>query len=288
MVRKARYHGNSGLDHMTKTDNTEIACADIAGAEMQVSLPYIGLYDAPRDDAGLDTQCLFGERFTVTDEAGDFYHGTLSTDGYRGYVPKSGLMPYMADATHRVIVPRSLVTRHADIKSGMLFGLSLGVLVTVLDDGDKEQDEIARMQTPQGDGYMPRRHLVPCDHVVNDWVAVAESLLGTPYGWGGRDSSGLDCSALVQLALQAGGIVAPRDSGPQAAELGNPIADDALLIRGDLIFWKGHVGIMQDAINLLHANAYHMQVASENLHNALPRIAREAGDITTRRRILRT
>jgi hypothetical protein len=31
-----------------------------------------------------------------------------------------------------------------------------------------------------------------------------------------------------------------------------------------------------------------MQVASENLHDALPRIVREAGDITTRRRILPT
>ena len=273
---------------MTRNINSDSGGADINAIQMQVSLPYIGLYDAPRDDAGLDTQCLFGECFTVTDDAGDFYHGTLLTDGYRGYVPKSGLMPYIADATHRVIVPRSLVTCGSDIKSGMLFGLSLGVLVTVLDKGDKEQDEIARIQTPQGNGYMPRRHLVPCDHVAKDWVSVAESLLGAPYGWGGRDSGGLDCSALVQLALQGGGIAAPRDSGPQAAELGDPIADGEPLMRGDLIFWKGHVGIMQDAANLLHANAHHMQVASENLHDALPRIAREAGDITTRRRLLRT
>jgi cell wall-associated NlpC family hydrolase len=96
----------------------------------------------------------------------------------------------------------------------------------------------------------------------------------------------LDCSALVQLALQAGGVSAPRDSSPQASELGDLLADDAPLMRGDLIFWKGHVGIMLDANILLHANAYHMQVASENLHDALPRITREAGDITARRRIV--
>ena len=266
---------------------TGIDRLDIPHAEMQISVPYIGLYDAPHDDAGLDTQCLFGEGFTVTGQKGDFYHGKLSTDGYEGYVPKVGLTPYMTDATHRVIVPRSLVTRRADIKSGMMFGLSLGAQVTVLDNADlTTASQTAHILTPQGDGFMPWRHLVPCDHVVADWVAIAESLLGTPYGWGGRDSGGLDCSALVQLALQTAGVFAPRDSGPQAANLGNPIADDALLKRGDLIFWKGHVGIMQDAVNLLHANAYHMQVASENLRDAMPRIAQEAGDVTTRRRIL--
>lgn len=263
-------------------DTTQQTAANI----MQVCLPYIGLYDAPRANAGLDTQCLFGEQFNVTGEAGDFYHGTLMTDGYQGYVPKAGLIPPMAKPTHRVIVPRTLVTRTADIKSGMLFGLSLGGLVTVRDDGDSPEIQTAHIQTPHGDGYLPRRHLVPCDHAVADWVAIAESLTGVPYGWGGRDSSGLDCSALVQLALQAGGIDAPRDSGPQASELGDLLADDAPLMRGDLIFWKGHVGIMLDANILLHANAHHMQVASENLLEALPRITREAGDITARRRIL--
>ena len=264
---------------------TRIETPYITDAEMQVSLPYIGLYDAPRDDAGLDTQCLFGEGFTVMGETDDFFHGTLKTDGYQGYVPKSGLVASMAKPTHRVIVPRTLVTRTADIKSGTLFGLSLGAQVTVRDDGDVAEPQTAHIQTPHGAGYMPWRHLVPCDHAVTDWVAIAESLLGMPYGWGGRNSGELDCSALVQLALQAGGIDAPRDSGPQAVALGDLLADGAPLMRGDLIFWKGHVGIMRDAINLLHANAHHMQVASENLHEALPRITREAGAVTARRRL---
>lgn len=264
---------------------TRIETPDITDAEMQVSLPYIGLYDAPHNDAGLDTQCLFGEGFTVTGETGDFFHGTLSTDGYQGYVPKSGLMPFMAMPTHRVIVPRTLVTRTADIKSGALFGLSLGAQVTVREDDKLAKSQTVHIKTPHGAGYMPWRHLVPCDHVVTDWVAIAESLLDMPYGWGGRNSGELDCSALVQLALQAGGINAPRDSGPQAATLGDLLADDAPLMRGDLIFWKGHVGIMRDATNLLHANAHHMQVASENLHKALPRIRREAGEVTARRRL---
>jgi cell wall-associated NlpC family hydrolase len=46
--------------------------------------------------------------------------------------------------------------------------------------------------------------------------------------------------------------------------------------RGDLIFWKGHVGVMRDAQTLLHANAFHMQVTSEPLEVAIARIATPA------------
>ena len=45
------------------------------------------------------------------------------------------------------------------------------------------------------------------------------------------------------------------------------------LRRGDLVFWKGHMGVMRDAETLLHANAYFMQVTSEPLAAAIARIA---------------
>ena len=87
-------------------------------------------------------------------------------------------------------------------------------------------------------GHVPAHHLAPLGHVVADWVAVAESLIGTPYRWGGRDGIGIDCSALVQLSLAAGGIRAMRNSGDQE----KPSADHRSslgLVRGDLVFWKG-------------------------------------------------
>ena len=42
--------------------------------------------------------------------------------------------------------------------------------------------------------------------------------------------------------------------------------------RGDLIFWKGHIGVMLDAARLLHANGHHMAVAIEPLAEAEERI----------------
>ena len=174
--------------------------------------------------------------------------------------------------------------------------LSLGALVTIA----ALQDDRAEIIIPSGNGFLPRQHLLPlasgvagggaaASHIlgdvtqIDDWVAIAERLVASPYKWGGRCAWGLDCSALVQLALAAGGIDAPRDSGPQH-HIGSGIDDISQLHRGDLVFWHGHVGIMQDRTNLLHANAHHMAVASEPLANAIQRIAITAGPVTALRR----
>ena len=88
------------------------------------------------------------------------------------------------------------------------------------------------------------------------------------------------------MALIACGIDCPRDSDQQA-ELGRELHHGEPFLRGDLVFWKGHVGFMANERMLLHANASHMAVAYEPLKDAAARIE-EAGDgpITARRRVL--
>jgi cell wall-associated NlpC family hydrolase len=114
-------------------------------------------------------------------------------------------------------------------------------------------------------GWAPLQHLAAVDAFESDFVAVAERLTGIPYVWGGRSTLGLDCSALVQLALARCGVQAPRDSDMQEAALGKPVpfdGDVAALRRGDIVFWKGHVGIFIAPDRFLHANARDMAVAS--------------------------
>jgi cell wall-associated NlpC family hydrolase len=103
--------------------------------------------------------------------------------------------------------------------------------------------------------------------------------------WGGKTRLGLDCSGLVQVALQATGVKAPRDSDMQEAELGRVIEMSDGLERGDLVFWKGHVGILTDGFSLLHANAHHMGVVIEPLQSAVSRISRSGSEITAIKRL---
>ena len=97
---------------------------------------------------------------------------------------------------------------------------------------------------------------------------------------------GIDCSGLVQNALLLAGVNAPRDTDLQQAALGRPVAAGAALARGDLIFWKGHVGVMRDTRLLLHANATHMLVTSEPLDEVRARnLKAGAGDVTAIKRL---
>ena len=67
--------------------------------------------------------------------------------------------------------------------------------------------------------YKNEKKLVTChsvilldyNHKVKDWVVMAEQLEGTPYRWGGRDTIGIDCSALLQLSYQTYGEMIPRN-----------------------------------------------------------------------------
>lgn len=83
------------------------------------------------------------------------------------------------------------------------------------------------------------------------------------------------------------GRVCPRDADQQERALGTalPPGLDGLQ-RGDLVFWKGHVGLMLDADRLIHANGHHMAVAVEPLREAVERIAAKSfGAVTSIRRL---
>ncbi|MDA8870547.1 C40 family peptidase, partial [Rhizobiaceae bacterium] len=135
-----------------------------------------------------------------------------------------------------------------------------------------------------GGRYVLAGHIGTLDDTDDDWVAVAERLLHTPYLWGGASAFGLDCSSLVQLSMRMAGLDAPRDSDMQAFGLGEPV-DGTDPQRGDLVFWKGHVGIMLGREILLHANGHTNLVSAEPLAQAVRRIAYLYGKPTGYRRL---
>ena len=115
------------------------------------------------------------------------------------------------------------------------------------------------------------RHIIKIGKIINDWVRIAEKLIGTPYVWGGRNSIGLDCSALLQLSYQTYGENIPRNSIDQSLLKKEIIKNKSLLKRGHAVFWKGHVAIMADETNCVHANAFHMEVSKEPLDSIILR-----------------
>ncbi len=222
-------------------------------------------------------QLLFGETFDILEPSGDFVWGQARRDGYVGFVERRTLSTELLAPTHWVKAVRAFAFAEPSIKAPASGPLSLNALVTVVEDAEA-------FVRAQGIGWIARPHLAPIGEVLDDPAAVAETFIGAPYLWGGRDGLGVDCSGLVQQALWACGRACPRDADQQAA-LGEGV-DREMLRRGDLVFWAGHVGMMLDARRLIHANAHHMAVAIEPLAGAVSRIeAAGAGAPTAFRRL---
>ena len=231
---------------------------------------------APDANAEQMDQLLFGERFEVLEEEGAWLFGQAARDGYVGFVEATALQPAGPLPTHRVAAIRTYAFAEASIKSRASGPYSINSLVAV----EATQGKLAKVA---GAGWMTAAHLAPIGTVEDDWAAVAERFVGAPYLWGGRESLGLDCSGLVQQALFACGLACPRDTDQQEA-LGTAI-DAADFVRGDLVFWKGHVAIGLGEGRIVHANGHHMAVASEPLAEAVARISAGGSDPTSYRRI---
>jgi cell wall-associated NlpC family hydrolase len=230
---------------------------------MRLVIPFAPVRAAPSVEAEQVDQLLFGEIFEVADFEAGFAWGQAARDGYVGWLEAAGLSPRLLEATHRVTALRTFSYVAPSIKAATRGPFSLNTLVAA---GETE----GPLTRVEGAGWMPAAHLTPIGAAFEDPADVAGRFVGTPYLWGGRDSVGIDCSGLVQQALYAAGRACPRDTDLQAG-LGVGIAADDLW-RGDLVFWRGHVGMMLEEARLLHANAHHMAVAIEPLAEAVARI----------------
>jgi cell wall-associated NlpC family hydrolase len=251
----------------------------VSGTAMQFVAPCTPVHRAPQPDAMQLTQALMGETALVYDDADGWAWVQLDHDQYVGYVRSESLSATVRQTTHRVSVATTLIYPKPDLKTQPAILIPLNAKLAVI----AEHGQYSELATG---GFVFTKH-ISADVAQSDYVAIAEKFLNATYLWGGKTQSGLDCSGLVQTALHACGILCPRDADMQEKELGTALQINDLdgLKRGDLVFWEGHVGIMYDESNLLHANGFHMQTVIEPLKLAATRIADSDKPITSLKRL---
>ncbi len=233
-------------------------------------LPAAVLRGSPSVEADPTSELLFGEGFALLDLTGGWAWGYCLSDHYVGYLAAEALAAPIAP-THRVEMIEAILHSAPDAASGGPAVLPRGALVM----GDVEGEWLATAH-----GYLPLASLVEVGAQDSDPAGRAEELIGTPYAWGGRTAKGIDCSGLVQLSWAAAGVQLPRDSDLQLAALGpDKDVDPAQLARGDLVFFPGHVGIMADEKNLIHASRRWMAVNKEPLADVIARAAAKGHDV---------
>jgi cell wall-associated NlpC family hydrolase len=235
---------------------------------MQVAPPIAKLLRKPSGDAMQETQALLGERVEVSEVRDGWASARLMEDGYAGFMRLIDLSPDIHEPTHRIAVLATHLYPKPDLKSQPALQLTFNSKICAT-------DQVGDYLKLAAGGYVFAAHAAPVSRLEADPVAAAERFLNVPYLWGGKGAAGIDCSGLVQVAMQSAGIAARRDADMQEESLGVALQINDLdgLRRGDLVFWDGHVGIMSDRETLLHANGHHMMVVKEPLRVAIARIA---------------
>ena len=220
----------------------------------------------------LSTQLLYGEECDVFETKNGWSWLQSRRDNYVGYTPTINLTRKIYKPNSKVISLRTVIYTKPDIKSVTKGYLSFNSLVEVI----KIKGKYSLIKNL---GWCPSLDLVKLKSSKFNHIDLSKQYLDTPYLWGGRDSMGIDCSGLIQNLHQINNRPFPRDTDMQEIFVTNEVKYEKDLKAGDLVFWKGHVAMMIDNSNIIHANAFHMKTAIEPLSTAKKRILKSNGKI---------
>src|SRR5579872_1797524 len=173
------------------------------GVDAMVTLGHVALRAEPSNDSAQVSELLFGETVTVYERKDGWAWLQAKVDSYVGYARESGLGLFV-EPDARVVHPLTPLLSQPEVKSPLRDLLPLNARVKR---GRQEGSFVA-----VAEGFVSARALAPLTNAAGDFVAVAEQFIGVPYVWGGRTFQGLDCSGLIQTALQAAGTASPRDT----------------------------------------------------------------------------
>tara|TARA_B100000780_G_scaffold194112_3_gene136893 strand:+ start:52 stop:813 length:762 start_codon:yes stop_codon:yes gene_type:complete len=240
------------------------------------------LMAAPDPYSGLTSELLYGEVVETISHSGDFLQCKNLSDDYTGYVTKESLSEEIIAPTHKIIRLHSNIYAEPDFKTIPITHLAFLSGLTLTGEIENGFAEI------EGGGWIWNDDLAPIHFKAASPLNTAKMFLGVPYLWGGKTSRGLDCSALVQIAMEHSGHHISRDSkDQQKSGIGSSVQFDGSehpkgLQAGDLVFFKGHVGIMADSEHIVNATSRTMDVRIEPLKDI---VSHYDGGITSIRRL---
>jgi cell wall-associated NlpC family hydrolase len=197
------------------------------------------------------SQVLFGEKYVIVDKAGKWIKVETLFDKYLGWLDMDHLQHTADenDASGKVL-NKSLLCYKSD-KTKIVLEPGCEVYNP---DYENKQFSIGSNKYVTSDDFNPG-YLSSNDSFPDS----ALKFINSPYIWGGRIPSGIDCSGLTQLVYKIHGISIPRDSWQQA-EAGKNIDFIDETEPGDLVFFdndKGmisHVGMIFSKGLVIHAS----------------------------------
>jgi len=206
--------------------------------------PVANIYFKPSHNSEVVSQILYGEKFKILLKRKKYIKIKTHYDNYIGYIKKGKFLENFK--------PSYKISK---IKSRIFFKRDKRFLSSnhylYYGSGVCKRNENKKYIEFEKNKWIKKSDIKNIDHHEKNYIKIFKFFLNTKYLWGGKTCDGIDCSALIQIYFYYNRIFFPRDTKDQIRFCKRKRSKNRL--KGDIVFWKGHVGICLNKSRFIHA-----------------------------------
>ena len=202
------------------------------------------VYFKPSPNSEVVSQILYGEKFKILLRRKKYIKIKTHYDNYVGYIKKDKFLKNFKPS-HKI----SKIKSRIFLRKGKKFLSSNHYLY--YGSGVCKREENKKYIKFEKNKWIKKIDIKSIDHYEKNYIKVFKFFLNTKYSWGGKTCIGIDCSALVQIYFYYNRIFFPRDTKDQIRFCKRKRVKNRL--KGDILFWKGHVGVCLNKSRFIHA-----------------------------------
>ena len=198
----------------------------------------------PDSKSEIASQILYGEKFKILSKNKNWLKIKTSYDNYTGYIKKKNFLKKFRPS-NKICKIKSRIFKKKNNKfqktnNFLYFGSAISI-----------KSKNKNFVEFNDNKWIKKSDIKKINHYEKNFNKILKLFLNTKYLWGGKTSKGIDCSALIQIYFYYNRVYFPRDSKDQIKYCKKNLRKK--FIKGDIIFWKGHVGMCIDKSKFIHA-----------------------------------
>ena len=209
-----------------------------------LNIPFCNIHSQPSTKSEISSQILYGEKFRILNKKKNWIRIQTSFDRYKGFI-KLKKFNEKFSAEKKICKLKSKIYNKINnkyIPTNKYLFFSSGIAI---------KNSNKRFLEFEKNKWIKKNDTIRISHKEKNFKKIFKSFLNSKYLWGGKTADGIDCSALIQIYFYYNRIFFPRDTKDQIKYCKKKISRQ--LSSGDIIFWKGQVGICLNNSQFIHA-----------------------------------